>query len=477
MMELNDIKRVYFLGIGGIGMSAIARYFLGRQVVVSGYDKTPSSIIEALEKEGAKVHFEEDVDLIDQEADLFIYTPAIPHTHAEWQWLKDRNKHLMKRSEVLQMILKDKYCICVAGTHGKTTISAMIGHLLRHSGYGCSAFLGGISINYQTNYWSAENNVVVVEADEYDRSFHRLTPRLAVVSSMDADHLDVYGTVEKMEEAYIQFADNILEYGLLVKHRKLTKLQPFLVSEIAYQLEGEDPGDPLPDESDYRNSDGDRIYPDAFAYNIRTDHGGYVFNIYLCGQRIKDVRLNTGGLHNIENMLAAMAVCYYLKIDMAKLVSGIASYRGVKRRFEYVLNERNENGKTAILIDDYAHHPQELKALIESVRQLFPELPLRIVFQPHLFSRTRDLAAEFASALALADEIVLLPLYPARELPIPGVSSKTIADKMPAEKVMCMEKDEWLNDLKKKKPSLQVMAGAGDIDRMVNEAKNIMMTN
>jgi UDP-N-acetylmuramate--alanine ligase len=480
MMLLKDIKRIYFAGIGGIGMSAIARFFLSKGVAVSGYDKTPTSLTRQLEAEGAAIHYTEDVTLLDKDVQLVVYTPAIPANHAELNWYRANQYPVVKRSDVLQIITENSFNICIAGTHGKTSISTMVGHLLRHSGYGCNAFLGGISVNYQTNFWSSANNVAVVEADEYDRSFLKLSPDIAVVTAMDADHLDIYGTVEAMREAFVAFAGRLRPGGLLIRKHHLVQLDEAAPSRLlSYKLSNNHiyhtPVDAERDDQGHHHHAQD-IPADVYATNIRIQQGGYLFDAHVAGTVLPDLHLQVGGLHNIENMLVAICIARVLRISDELIKAGVASYQGVRRRFEYVLAPGTQaNGR--VMIDDYAHHPEELRALISSARQLFPGRHMQVLFQPHLYSRTRDLAAAFANVLSLADEVVLLPIYPARELPIEGVSSQLIADKMPAGQCRVMEREEWLQHLAQQPPALLITAGAGDIDLLLPQAKRLMMIN
>jgi UDP-N-acetylmuramate--alanine ligase len=368
---------------------------------------------------------------------------------------KANGYELAKRSEVLGIITNSSFNICVAGTHGKTTISTMIAHLLRHTGYGCNAFLGGISVNYNSNYWSDKRNVCVVEADEYDRSFLRLSPDIAVISAMDPDHLDIYGTAEVMEEAFIEFSGRLKSGGkLLYKYglKRATDLKG--QTKLSYSL--------------------DNISANAYASGLQNRDGGYVFDLVVDNWQLKQVELNMGGLHNVENTVVAVAVAHALGIEDLKIKEAVAAFRGVKRRFEYLV--RNKNW---VFVDDYAHHPEELRALISSAKKLFPGRRCMVIFQPHLFTRTRDLAEGFAESLDLADEVVLLPIYPARELPIEGVTSNIILDKMKNKAKQILEKDELLKEVremkeKADKPMLLIAAGAGDIDQLVEPIKNIL---
>ncbi|HLZ87575.1 MAG TPA: Mur ligase family protein, partial [Puia sp.] len=339
MVEFNDIHRVYFIGIGGIGMSALARYFQFHGKEVSGYDKTATTLTHELEKEGIAVHYEEDLDKIPRDADLVVYTPAVPATHKELVYYRQEGKPLLKRSEVLGMITRSSFNICVAGTHGKTTITTMIAHILRHSGYGCNAFLGGIAVNYNSNYWSNERNVCVVEADEYDRSFLRLSPDIAVITAMDADHLDIYGTAEEVQNAFIAFSGCLKPNGLLMSKEGLKR---------GAELRG-----------DHHLTYGLVPGADFFASEIRIDQGDYLFRMQSADWSIDKVVLPMGGRHNVENAVAAIAVAHRLGIAGDKIVEAVAAFRGVKRRFEYIIREPGR-----VFIDDYAHHPEELRALI-----------------------------------------------------------------------------------------------------------------
>lgn len=450
MSVLNNIKKIYFIGIGGIGMSALARYFNHKGCVVSGYDKTPTPLTIELENSGIAIHYEENVDLIPKDADAVVYTPAIPAAHAELVYYQQHNYTVVKRSDILQWITESSFNICIGGTHGKTTITTMVAHILRHTGYGCNAFLGGISANYQTNFWSSDNNVVVVEADEYDRSFLKLVPDIAVITAMDADHLDIYGTATEVENAFIQFSKKVKEGGALISKYGLKRNRELEASKhFTYSF------------------DNDKA--SVYAANIKVENGSYKYDVIANGWHISDIVLHMGGLHNIENSIAAIAVAKLLKIDHDKIKAAVADFKGVKRRFEYVL--KNEDH---ILIDDYAHHPEELKALITGVKSLFGKEKIAVVFQPHLFSRTKDLAKEFAASLDLADEVILLPIYPARELPMGGVTSELILQQMKLDKKVMMGKESVKLWVKQNKPKILVMAGAGDIDTMLLPIKECL---
>ena len=448
-----SVSSIYFIGIGGIGMSALARYFHSKGVRVSGYDKTPSSLTKELELEGMSIHYEEKVELIPKDAELVVYTPAVPKEHKELVYYQKNGYKVVKRSDVLQIATESSFNICVAGTHGKTTITTMIAHLLRHTGYGCNAFLGGISVNYGTNFWSSERNVSVVEADEYDRSFLKLSPDIAIITAMDPDHLDIYGTAEVMEQAFIDFSGKIKEGGLLISKFGLKRTKELKGSgHLTYSVQNNN--------------------ADAYAENIKMMNGSYEFDVVIKENRIENVRLNIGGLHNLENAVAAITVASSLNIDKPKIKAAVADFKGVKRRFEYIIKTDE-----LVFIDDYAHHPEELRALISGAKALFSDKKCTVIFQPHLYTRTRDLADGFAEVLDMADEVILLPIYPARELPIAGVSSEMILDKMKSrnKKVLnSKELKEWISKELKKQGTVLVTAGAGDIDLLVEPIKEIL---
>ena len=448
-----SVNSIYFIGIGGIGMSALARYFHSRGTRVSGYDKTPSSLTNELEQEGMKIHYEENVDLIPKDAEVVVYTPAVPKEHKELVYYQQHGYKVVKRSDVLQIATESSFNICIAGTHGKTTITTMVAHLLRHTGYGCNAFLGGISVNYGTNFWSSERNVSVVEADEYDRSFLKLSPDVAIITAMDPDHLDIYGTAEEMEKAFIEFSGRIKEGGLLISKfglKRTTDLKG--ARHLTYSVQNKS--------------------ADAHAENIKMMNGSYEFDVVIERKRMEKVRLNIGGMHNADNAVAAITVASSLNIDEEKIKAAVADFKGVKRRFEYII-KTNE----LVFIDDYAHHPEELRALISGAKSLFSDKKCTVIFQPHLYTRTRDLADGFAEVLDMADEVILLPIYPARELPIAGVSSEMILKKMRNKNKMVLNKEElsgWVKKNFKKQGKVLVTAGAGDIDLLVEPIKEIL---
>ena len=452
LINIHDINKAYFIGIGGIGMSAIARYFKSRGASVSGYDKTPTSLTEQLIAEGIDVHFTDDVALFPQDADLVVYTPAIPADSAILNWCKSNKISLLKRSDVLQIISKDTYNICVAGTHGKTTTSTMVAHLLRDSGFGCNAFLGGIASNYQTNFWSDPNPVAVIEADEYDRSFLKLYPNVISISAMDPDHLDIYHTAKEMEDAFVQFTLNLKPGGLLL-------------SKKGIQREAELKGYP---HQSYHLTDE---LADIHTSSLATKEGGYVFNAVGPDWEIKSLELRMGGMHNVENSLVAIAVAKHLGINEDLIRKALANFMGVKRRFEYVIQYEG-----LVYIDDYAHHPEELRVLIAGAKAMFPNRKCTLVFQPHLFSRTRDLVEGFAEVLGLVEQVILLPIYPARELPIDGITSAWLANQVKSG-VTLLEKDELENYIVELKPELLITAGAGDIDKLVEPIKQALLNS
>ena len=481
MKDYTNISRVYFIGIGGIGMSALAKYYLSKNATVSGYDKTVTSLTRQMESEGIAIHYEDDTALLDKQAQLVIYTPAVPTEHKEYNYYLANNYEMVKRSEVLGNITASSYSICIAGTHGKTTISTMIAHILRHSGIGCNAFLGGISVNYNTNFWSqtpsesSDNNVSVAEADEYDRSFLQLSPDVALISAMDADHLDIYGTKENLDQAFVDFSKKLKPGGLLVTRFGLAKDIFSSAQHIRYSLQND--------------------AADAYASNITMHNGGYQFDVMMTGWMLNNVRLNMGGMHNVENAVAAIAIAQYLKIEPVKIKDAVQDFKGVKRRFEYIIAppqhanvakgffEENKKVQPVIYIDDYAHHPEELRSLIKSAKSLFSKRKCTIIFQPHLFSRTRDFAKGFAESLDMADEILLLPIYPARELPMEGVSSELILHEMKNDNARVISKEELLKFLKNdflksieknRSEELLITAGAGDIDQLIEPIKNIL---
>ena len=438
-MNLNQIHNVYFIGIGGIGMSNLARYFknLGKQVC--GYDKTPSVLTNELMESGIAIHFEDSIDLIPKdffiENTLVIITPAVPVTHSEWNYFVEREYEIKKRAEVLGLITKDTFCFAVAGTHGKTTTSGILGHILYQSGADVTAFIGGIVENYNSNLIGSGTTVTVVEADEFDRSFLHLHPNIACITSMDADHLDIYGTSEAIEESFMEFAAKIEDKNNL-----------FITKEL-----------PLEGLTCAVNEDA--IYK---AFNIRIGDGSYVFDVQTPTEIIKDLHFGLPGRHNLMNAVMAIAMANLFGTPTDAIAKAIASFKGIKRRFSYQI-------KTAakVYIDDYAHHPTEINAVHQAVRELYPNQKVLAIFQPHLYSRTRDFADEFAKSLSHFDEVLLLDIYPARELPIQGVTSQWIMDKMLLKNKKLVAKNDLITAILASDTAVVVTIGAGDIGELV----------
>ena len=447
--HINDISKAYFVGIGGIGMSALARFLHARGVKVSGYDRVSTELTTMLEQEGIAIQYDDESTGLDTTYDVVVYTPAIPKENNILAYFISNKYNVIKRSDLLQLVSRDTFNICIEGTHGKTTVSTMVAHILRHSGYGCNAFLGGISSNYHTNFWSNSRAVCVIEADEYDRSFLKLIPDIIGITSMDPDHLDIYGTAEQMEDSFISFTQKLKPTGLLITKKGLSREADFSKNQHStYHL--------------------NNINADVYATDLAIVKGAYSFNIVGNGWQIENMRLNMGGMHNVENSLLAIAIAKHLDIENEKIISAIADFKGVKRRFEYIVRTEKH-----LYIDDYAHHPEELRALINGVRNLHPEKKLTIIFQPHLYSRTKDLADGFAESLDLADEIWLLPIYPARELPMPGVESNIISAKM-KKVAIHVDRTELISKIKRDQPELIITAGAGDIDKLIEPIKEIL---
>ncbi len=446
-MDVQNLKRVYFIGIGGIGMSALARFFNHHGVKVSGYDRASTDLTKALEEEGIAIHYVDDIQQVDKNTDLVVYTPAVPSSHDELSWYRDNGFDVLKRSEVLQLITDSMFAVTVAGTHGKTTTSTMIAYLLRDGGSGCNAFLGGVSVNYNKNYWSSDTLTAVIEADEYDRSFLKLHPDIAILTSIDPDHLDIYGTVDEMEKAFIAYTQNIKEGGtLIVKHELKRRSEMKASNVVTYSLQND--------------------AADVYAENIMLKDGGYFFDINIKGEQIDGLHLNIGGMHNVENAVAAIAAVSMMDVSAEKVKESLAGFKGVKRRFEYVV----KNDQT-VYIDDYAHHPEELQTLIKSAKSLFRDKKCVVAFQPHLYSRTRDLADGFAASLDLADEVILLDIYPAREEPIDGVTSAMIKEKMGNPNCTILSKEGLIKYASSAPIELFITAGAGDIDKLVKPIK------
>ncbi|MEI7490270.1 MAG: UDP-N-acetylmuramate--L-alanine ligase [Bacteroidota bacterium] len=454
-MKPQDLSSVYFLGIGGIGMSALARYFLHLGAAVSGYDKTPTALTTQLEMEGMKIHFGDDPALIPANTELVIYTPAIPKDNKELNFILRKKILMMKRSEVLGLISSGYFTIAVAGTHGKTTTSTLIAHILKSAGIPHIAFLGGISKNYGTNFLIETSGqaapVCVVEADEFDRSFLHLSPDIAIVTSADPDHLDIYHTHKEMLASFEEFTGKIREGGSLIMKAGVG-LKPrgqSAYNVFSYSLDIKKASAPT-------GSMGFK----AGGFGIR--NGVYHYDFCSANDVWKDLVLGLPGLFNLENALAANSAAFLMGLSQSKVSRAMKSYKGVVRRFDFQVKK-----KGFVYIDDYAHHPEELRACIEAVKEMYPGQRITGVFQPHLYSRTRDLAEEFAMSLDLLEEIVLLDIYPAREKPIKGVSSELILKKLKTGNKILIEKDKLLNYLKKLRPAVLLTLGAGDIDQLV----------
>ncbi len=458
-MKIKDIKSVYFLGAGGIGMSALVRYFLSEGKFVAGYDRTPSELTSKLIEEGAHLHFEENIELIPEECKdpssaLVIYTPAIPADHKEWALFREGGFCIKKRAEVLGIITRDKRGVCAAGTHGKTTTSTMTAHLLHQSHIDCAAFLGGISKNYKSNLiLTNKSDLVVIEADEYDRSFLHLEPYVATITSADPDHLDIYGNKENYLEAFAQFTEKISPDGYLIIHEGL-EVTPRTKEGVKTFVYGRDKGD-------------------FHAENIRIGGGRIVFDYVSPWQKISDIELGVPVSINIDNGIASMAMAEICGASAEELKRGMKSFEGADRRFDFHIKEEN-----LVLLSDYAHHPDEVKACAKSIKELYSDKKVTALFQPHLYSRTADFYREFAESLSLFDKVILVDIYPAREKPIPGVTSKLIYDCLAGsvEKQMCSRADV-LKVIEKEKNDIEVLVslGAGDIETDVPQMKDILI--
>ena len=455
-MNINSIKSVYFIGAGGIGMSALVRYFLSKGKKVGGYDRTPSELTEKLIEEGADIHYEENTELIPEEckckdSTLVIFTPAIPQEHKELVFFIENGFEILKRAQVLGMITHTEKGLCVAGTHGKTTTSTMTAHLLHQSHVGCNAFLGGISKNYKTNLLLSETSeYVVIEADEFDRSFHWLTPFATVVTAVDSDHLDIYGTREAYLESFNKYTSLITPDGYLIV-KKGIELSPRVKEGVKVFTYGIGEGD-------FR------------AENIRIGNGEIIFDYISPLGNINDIQLGVPVYVNIENGVAAMALAQIAGVTDEEIKKAMPTFGGVDRRFDFKIKEEN-----LVFLSDYAHHPAEIKQSISSIKALDPGKKVTVVFQPHLYTRTRDFYKEFAASLSLADEVILLDIYPARELPIDGVTSQLIFDCLEnkASAIMC-KKEDLTDIIAKREIEVLITLGAGDIDNMVPQIYNIL---
>ena len=445
-MKLKEYKNIYFVGIGGIGMSAIARYFNNKNVNIFGYDRVKSSLCVELENEGMKIHYTEDTNQISvqKEDTLVIYTPAIPSENTELSYFVKNNYIVMKRSEVLGKITEDHFTIAIAGTHGKTTTSTMIAHILHDSGMDCTAFLGGVSTNYNSNLiFGTEKSVVVVEADEFDRSFLTLNPDVAVITSVDADHLDIYQNKERLISAFSDFTNKIKSGGTL-----------FLEENIDMSVVNRDDISVL--------KYGLSISSDCKGTDIYSDKKTMKFQVECNGNTFDDLRLNMGGVYNVMNAVASVSVANLLEIDSSKIVDGINTFMGIRRRFETHISSDN-----LVFIDDYAHHPKEVTESINAVKQMYPERKITVVFQPHLHSRTKDFMNEFANSLSLADELILLDIYGAREEEIEGVSSQILLNKCTSTKKELSALDSIVEKIADKEIDVLLTLGAGDISTII----------
>lgn len=457
-MRLEEIKTVYFVGVGGIGMSALARYFMAKGKQVAGYDRTPSELTHCLEQEGAQIHYEDDVERIpeafkQQDSTLVIYTPAIPNDHTELSYFRAEGFEIQKRAQVLGLITRSSKGLCVAGTHGKTTTSTMAAHLLHQSHVGCNAFLGGVSQNYHTNLLLSDvSPYTVIEADEFDRSFHWLTPWMSVITATDPDHLDIYGTTEAYLESFAHYSSLIQPGGVLILHEGLA-MQPRVQERVTTYT--------------YSRQSGD-----FHAENIRIGQGEIYFDFVAPNTRINQVQLGVPLSINIDNGIAAMALAHLCGATDEEIREGMRSFRGVERRFDFKLKSDK-----AVLLSDYAHHPAEVAQSIRSIKELYQGRKITVLFQPHLYSRTHDFYREFAASLSLADEVILTEIYPARELPLPGVTSQLIYDELqPGVERTLTSKSEIIR-LLQSKPALDVVVvlGAGDLNNYIPQIKEVLL--
>lgn len=454
-MEIKDIKAVYFIGAGGIGMSAIARYFLHRGVVVAGYDKTPSDLTRQLEKEGMQIHYEENIDKIpaackQPETCLIIYTPAIPSEHQELQFFTQHGFEIQKRAQVLGTLTREHKGLCVAGTHGKTTTSTMCAHIMHQSHLDCNAFLGGISKNYSSNYILSASDYVVIEADEFDRSFHWLRPWMSVITSTDPDHLDIYGTKGAYLESFRHYTELIQPGGALIIHRDLEMKQHLQEGVRQY---------------DYSLHEGD-----FHAENIQIENGEITFDFISPVEDVKGIQLGQPIPINIENGIAAMAMAQLAGCSSDELRQGMKTFKGVDRRFDFKI--KNEK---LVFLSDYAHHPKEIYQSAKSIRELYRDRKITAIFQPHLYTRTRDFYKDFADALSLLDEVILTEIYPARELPIEGVTSALIYNNLrPGVEKQIIRKDDVLDFVKGRDFDVLIILGAGDLDNQVPQITKIL---
>lgn len=448
MKSLNNISRVYFIGIGGIGMSALARYFNLRGCTVSGYDKVKTPLTEELNASGIDIHYDINLDKIDREAEWIIYTPAIPNDHEELKYFMEHSYSVFKRSEALEKILESYKAIAIAGTHGKTTVTSMVSYILKECDQDITAFIGGIATNFNSNFLYGKSDFAVAEADEYDRSFLRMHPAIAVITATDADHLDIYSDHDNLKESFNAFAAQIIEDGLLI-HKYGLDVQA-KVEKKTYHLADE--------RADYHCS------------SISIRGGKFFFDLISPYGKMTELTLRQAGYHNVENAIAAIAIAQYLKIDNDRIKMALSEFTGIKRRFEYL-----HDSEDFIMIDDYAHHPKEVEVFLKSVREMYPNKKVTAVFQPHLYSRTQDFYKGFAESLSLADALILLDIYPAREEAIEGVTSKLIFDSVELKEKYLCEKRDLLEHIKGQEYDVFCTIGAGDIDLMLDEIKNTLI--
>ena len=443
-MNLNKIHNIYFIGIGGIGMSAIAHYFASNGKQVAGYDKTPSQITKTLEGKGVAIHFEDALDnipipFLKKEETLIVYTPAIPENHLELNYFFEHNFRVLKRAEILGKITENTFCLAVAGTHGKTTTSSILGHIMAQ--VNATSFLGGISENYNSNLILGDDKISVVEADEYDRSFLQLSPDIACVTSMDADHLDIYGDSDALNTSFVEFTKEVSETLIVAKGLPLKGLT-YAINEP----------------SDYE------------AFNLKIESGKYIFDVKTPSTEIQNIEFSLPGRHNVMNALAALAMADVYGVSLENIKHSLSTFKGVKRRFSYKIKTED-----FVLIDDYAHHPAEINAVESSIREMYPNETILVIFQPHLFSRTRDFIDDFASALSKFDEVLLLDIYPARETPISGVNSEWLFGKITCKSKKQTKKNNLVKDIKNSSAKVVAMLGAGDIGVTIQEVTNELL--
>ncbi len=449
MNGFENISRIYFLGIGGIGMSALARYFLNKKMEIYGYDLTSTPLTRALETEGMKIHYKESPDSLPDNIDLIIYTPAIPTENIEFLFLKTSGIRMIKRAEVIGVLSRKMFTIAIAGTHGKTSITALTAHLLINAGIPVTAFIGGICKNFNSNFITSEKaKVLLVEADEFDRSLLQLQSDIALVSSVEADHLDIYKNLDDIRKTFAAFAGKIKPHGKLIIRYGLDVFDKFKGNKLTYGIIDK---------------------ADLFADNISFEKEKFRFQMHFPENKTTDVLLKIPGQHSTENALGAAAIAREMNISTNQIIQGLESFDGVERRFDYRIDT-----PALVYIDDYAHHPGEIKVTLETVKKLYPNQKITVVFQPHLFSRTRDFSNSFAKTLSIADEIFLLPIYPAREKPIAGISSNSIFNKIKKKKKKLLDKKQLLKEIENRKPEVLLSLGAGDIGLLVPEIEKIL---